>query len=63
VENARPSGFFRDALRSFARMLPFLEHLALPASLHRVISEVDGRGTNLSVPYSSPICWCRALIS
>jgi hypothetical protein len=33
VENARPSGFFRDALRSFARMLPFLEYLALPASL------------------------------
>jgi hypothetical protein len=25
VENARPSGFFRDALRSFAGMLFFLE--------------------------------------
>ena len=30
-------------------MLSFLEYLALPASLHRVISDLDGRGTNLSM--------------
>jgi hypothetical protein len=45
VENARPSGFFRAALRSLAGMLSFLEYLALPASRHPVISDVDGRGT------------------
>jgi hypothetical protein len=49
VENALPSGFFRDALRTYAGRLSFLEYLALPASLHRVISDVDGRGTDLSV--------------
>jgi hypothetical protein len=49
VENARPIGFFCDALRSFAGMLSYLDTLALPASLHPVISDVDGRGTNLSV--------------
>gem|GEM_PF-1504792 len=49
MENARPSSFFRDALRRFAGMLSFLEYLALPASLHRVISDLDGCGTNLSV--------------
>jgi len=49
VENARPSGIFCDALRSFAGMLSSLEYPALPASLHSVISDVDGRGTNLSV--------------
>jgi hypothetical protein len=35
VENARPSGFFRDALRTYPGMLSFLEYLALPASLQR----------------------------
>ena len=49
MENALPSGFFREALRSFAGMLSFLDYLALPASQHRVISDVDGRGTDLSV--------------
>ena len=49
VENARPSGFFRDALRTYAGMLSFLEYLALPSSLQRVISDVDGRGTDLGV--------------
>jgi hypothetical protein len=49
VENARPSGFFRDALRTYAGMLSFLEYLALPPSLQRVISDVDGRGTDLGV--------------
>jgi hypothetical protein len=47
--DARPIGFFCDALRSSAGMLSYLETLALPASLHPVISDVDGRGTNLSV--------------
>ena len=49
AENARPIGFFCDALRSFARKLSYLEYLALPASLHPVIFDVDGRGTKLSV--------------
>ncbi|MEY4809436.1 MAG: hypothetical protein RLZZ206_3825 [Cyanobacteriota bacterium] len=49
VENARPIGFFCAALRSFAGILSYLEYLALPASLHPVIFDVDGRGTNLSV--------------
>ncbi|PZV02847.1 MAG: hypothetical protein DCF24_01285 [Cyanobium sp.] len=49
VENARPSGFFRDALRTYAGMLSFLEYLALPPSLQRVISDVDGLGTDLGV--------------
>jgi len=49
VENARPRGFFRDALRTYAGMLSFLEYLALPPSLQRVISDVDGRGTDLGV--------------
>jgi hypothetical protein len=30
-------------------MLSFLEYLALPLSLQRVISDVDGRGTDLGV--------------
>jgi hypothetical protein len=42
VENARPSGFFRDALRTYAGRLSFLEDLALPPSLQRVISDVYG---------------------
>jgi hypothetical protein len=33
VENARPSGFFRDALRTYARMLFYLDKLALAPSL------------------------------
>lgn len=49
VENARPSGFFRDALRTYAGMLSSLEYLALPPSVQRVISDVDGRGTDLGV--------------
>lgn len=49
VENARPIGFFCAALRSFAEILSYPELLALPASLHPVIFDVDGRGTNLSV--------------
>ena len=49
IENARPSGFFRDALRTYAGMLSFLDWLALPPTLQRVIGDVDGRGTDLGV--------------
>ncbi|MGB7564771.1 MAG: hypothetical protein WBM08_08455 [Prochlorococcaceae cyanobacterium] len=42
VENVRPSGFFHDAVRTFAGMLSCLEYLALPLSLQRMISDVDG---------------------
>jgi hypothetical protein len=47
VENARPSGFFRDALCTYAGMLSFLEYLAQPPALQRVISDVNGRGDRL----------------
>jgi hypothetical protein len=46
---ARPSGFFRDALRTYAGMLSRGSWLQLPASLNRVLTDVDGRGTDLGV--------------
>ncbi len=49
VEAALPSGFFRDALRTFAGMLASSHWRELPASLNAVISDVDGRGTDLGV--------------
>jgi hypothetical protein len=49
VEAALPSGFFRDALRTFAGMLASSHWRELPASLQAVISDVDGRGTDLGV--------------
>jgi len=49
IKHARPTGFFRDALRTYAGMLSFLHWRALPASLQRVIGDVDGMGTDLSV--------------
>ncbi len=49
LEAARPSGFFRDALRTYAGMLSRGSWIHLPASLQRVISDVDGRGTDLGV--------------
>jgi hypothetical protein len=49
VEAALPSGFFRDALRTFAGMLASSHWRELPASLQAVISDVDGCGTNLGV--------------
>jgi len=47
VEAALPSGFFRDALRTFAGMLSRENWTALPAGLELVLSDVDGRGTDL----------------
>jgi hypothetical protein len=49
IENARPSGFFRDALRTYAGMLSSCHWLTLPPSLQACISDVDGRGTDLGV--------------
>ena len=49
VEAALPSGFFRDALRTFAGMLASSHWGELPASLQAVISDVDGCGTDLGV--------------
>ena len=47
VEAALPSGFFRDALRTFAGMLSRENWTALPSGLELVLSDVDGRGTDL----------------
>ena len=49
LEAARPSGFFRDALRTYAGMLSRGSWLHLPASLQQVLTDVDGRGTDLGV--------------
>jgi len=49
LEAALPSGFFRDALRTFAGMLASSHWRELPASLQAVISDVDGCGTDLGV--------------
>ncbi|MBM5801803.1 MAG: DUF4055 domain-containing protein [Cyanobacteria bacterium K_DeepCast_35m_m2_023] len=49
LEVALPSGFFRDALRTFAGMLASSHWRELPASLQTVLSDVDGRGTDLGV--------------
>jgi len=49
LEAALPSGFFRDALRTFAGMLTSSHWRELPASLQAVISDVDGCGTDLGV--------------
>ena len=46
---ARPSGFFRDALRTYAGMLSRGSWLNLPATLASVLTDVDGRGTDLGV--------------
>jgi hypothetical protein len=49
LEAALPSGFFRDALRTFAGMLASSHWRELPSSLQAAISDVDGRGTDLGV--------------
>ena len=49
LEAALPSGFFREALRTFAGMLASNHWRGLPASLESVLSDVDGRGTDLGV--------------
>lgn len=49
VEAALPSGFFRDALRTFAGMLASSHWRELQALLQAVISDVDGCGAVLGV--------------
>ncbi|MEB3165335.1 MAG: DUF4055 domain-containing protein [Cyanobacteriota bacterium] len=49
LDAARPTGFFRDALRTYAGMLAHCHWLSLPASLLSVLTDVDGRGTDLGV--------------
>jgi len=49
LANARPSGFFRDALRTYAGMLASVQWRGLPGSLAGVLSDVDGLGTDLGV--------------
>ena len=49
LDAARPSGFFRDALRSSPGMLSRGSWITLPASLTSVLTDVDGRGTELGV--------------
>ena len=49
LANARPSGFFRDALRTYAGMLASVQWRDLPGSLAGLLSDVDGLGTDLSV--------------
>ena len=47
LDAARPPGFFRDALRNYAGMLSRGSWISLPASLSSVLTDVDGRGTDL----------------
>ncbi len=49
LDAARPSGFFRDALRTYAGMLSRGSWISLPGSLSSVLTDVDGRGTDLGV--------------
>ena len=44
-EAARPTSFYRDALRTYAGMLSRLAWQKLPNSLTRVAIDVDGQGT------------------
>jgi len=43
IDAALPSGFFRDALRTFAGMLTASHWRELPPSLQAVVSDVDGK--------------------
>lgn len=49
IDAALPSGFFRDALRTFAGMLSASHWRELPPSLQAVVSDVDGCGIDLGV--------------
>ena len=49
LDAARPTGFFRDALRTYAGMLSRGSWISLPESLTSVLTDVDGRGTDLGV--------------
>ena len=55
LANARPSGFYRDALRTYAGMLASVQWRELPGWLAGVLSDVDGLGTDFC---SWPTCWC-----
>jgi hypothetical protein len=60
---ARPSGFFRDAQRTYAGMLSRLRWLVpLPDSLSRVLTDVDGNGTDLGVVAVKAIGWRRSAV-
>jgi hypothetical protein len=56
LEAARPTGFYRDALRTYAGMLSRLAWQELPDSLTRVATDVDGQGTDLGSSCSWPTC-------
>ena len=43
LDAARPSGFFRDSLRTYAGMLSRGSWISLLASLSSVLTDVDGR--------------------
>ncbi len=49
LDAARPSGFFRDALRTYAGMLSRGSWISLPGSLASVLTDVDGRARDLGV--------------
>ncbi len=49
LEVARPTGFYRDALRTYAGMLSRLSWQELPDALSRVATDLDGQGTDLGV--------------
>jgi len=49
LDAASPSGFFCDALRTYAGMLSRGSWISLPARLSSVLTDVDGRGTELGV--------------
>jgi hypothetical protein len=49
LDAARPSGFFRDALSTCAGRLSRGSWISLPASLASMLTNVDGRGTDLGV--------------
>ena len=71
LDAARPSGFFRDALRTYTGMLSRGSWISLPASLSSLLTDVDGRGTDLGVFLAAadllasvtvpPLCWCSPL--
>ena len=72
LDAARPSGFFRDALRTYAGMLSRGSWISLPTSLSSVLTDVDGRGKDLGIflaaavlrgPAMGPLwCWsCRPI--
>ena len=53
VEVARPSGFFRDALRTYAGRLSFLEYLALPPLAAAALAAVAPPAHHAGVWYAA----------